>query len=82
VLIGADKPNTLIVAERILKAVASIPEETRISLSHALTLSGGIVGFPDDTDMPEQMVEMAKTALVSAKIMGGNRIKIFEQSEE
>lgn len=76
------KQEALSVAERILDGVSSLPGEMRIQLSYPLTLSGGLAGFPDDAGTPGKLVENAKTALVSAKIMGGNRIKSFERLEE
>lgn len=82
VLVGAAKEDALRVGERIFKSVCGIPEDMHVKLSSPLTLSGGMAGFPDDTDSPGKLVEMAKTALVSAKIMGGNCIKLFEQAEE
>ncbi len=81
-LIGAGKEDAIMVGERIFKSISGIPDEMRIKFSSPLTLSGGMSGFPDDTDSPGKLVEMAKTALVSAKIMGGNCIKLFEQAEE
>ena len=60
----------------------SSPSEINIQLEHPLTLSGGVASFPGDADAPEKLVEMAKTVLVSAKIMGGNRVRSFEHFEE
>ena len=82
VLPDTSKEDTLKVADRILDAVSGLPTEMHIKLSHPSTLSCGIAGFPDDADTPGKLVERAKTALVSAKIMGGNRIKSFEHLEE
>jgi diguanylate cyclase (GGDEF)-like protein len=82
VLPDTSKEDTLRVADRVLDAVSGLPAEMHIQLSHPTTLSCGIAGFPDDADTPGKLVERAKTALVSAKIMGGNRIKSFENLEE
>jgi len=79
---NTDKQSALEVAHRILVAVSGIPAEMKISLSHPLTLSGGVIQFPDDAETPGALVENAKAVLVSAKIMGGNRIKSFEHLEE
>ncbi|MBN1276185.1 MAG: sensor domain-containing diguanylate cyclase [Deltaproteobacteria bacterium] len=70
------------VAERILESISDLPNEMRIHLDHPLSLSGGVAGFPEDADSPGGLVEKAKTALVSAKIMGGNCIKSVEHFEE
>ncbi len=67
---------------RIVDAVSEIPTEIRIKLSYPITLSCGISGYPKDAKDSGELVEKAKTALVSAKIMGGNRIKFFEPLEE
>jgi len=82
VLPDTSKQDSLLVSGRILDAVSGIPVEMRIHLSHPLTLSGGLACFPFDADTPGKLVESAKTALVSAKIMGGNCIKSFDHFEE
>ncbi|MBW2672492.1 MAG: sensor domain-containing diguanylate cyclase [Deltaproteobacteria bacterium] len=79
---NTDKQSALEVAQRILDTISGIPAEMKISLSHPLTLSGGVIQFPDDAATPGALVENAKAVLVSAKIMGGNRIKSFEHLEE
>ena len=82
ILPNTDKHNAIEVARRILDVVSELPSEMKISLSHPLTLSGGVIQFPEDASAPGPLMENAKTVLVSAKIMGGNRIKSFEHLEE
>lgn len=82
ILPNTDKQSAFEVAQRILDAISGIPAEMKIPLSHPLTLSGGVIQFPDDAETPGALVENAKAVLVSAKIMGGNRIKPFEHLEE
>ncbi|WP_459915891.1 sensor domain-containing diguanylate cyclase [Desulfocicer niacini] len=82
ILLQASKSSTLMIANRILGAVENISDEMRLNLDTPITLSGGISGFPLDADTPETLMEKSQTALVSAKIMGGNRIKLFEHMEE
>ena len=82
VLPDTTKQKALKVADRILDAISGLPSEMHIQLSKPLTLSGGIAAFPNDADTPEKLMEQAKTARVSAKIMGGNCIKSFEHLEE
>ncbi len=82
VLVDASKEIALMVAERILAAVSLLPAEMRVDLKHPVSLSGGIAGYPEDAEVPGELVEKANTAIVSAKIMGGNRIKIFDHMEE
>ncbi len=66
------------VAQRILQVAKGIPAEMNIEPAHPLTFSGGVSCFPGDADTPERLVEQAKTALVSSKILGGDRIKRFQ----
>lgn len=82
ILLGTEKKLALNVINRIVDAVSGIPTEIRIKLSHPITLSCGISEYPKDAKDSGELVEKAKTALVSAKIMGGNRIKFFENLEE
>lgn len=82
ILIKSTKDSALMIARRILTAVSNIPEEMRINFKHPITLSGGIACLPDDADAPLSLVEKAQTAMVSAKIMGGNCIKTFDHLEE
>jgi len=82
ILPNTDKKSAIEVAQRILDAISGIPAEMKLPLSHPLTLSGGVIQFPDDAETPGALVENAKAVLVSAKIMGGNRIKSFEHLEE
>ncbi|MCF8109341.1 MAG: sensor domain-containing diguanylate cyclase [Desulfohalobiaceae bacterium] len=81
-LCDADHRETEIVAQRILKSIAGIPEEGLIQREPALTLSGGYCIFPEAGEQPEKLIKKAKTALVSAKILGGNRIKAYQEDEE
>lgn len=82
VLCGTNQQYAINVTNRIVDAVSGISTEMRIKLTHPITFSCGIAEFPNDADTPGELVERAKTALVSVKIMGGNRIKLFEQLEE
>ena len=79
---NTDKQKALEVAHRILNAVSGLPGEMKIPVSHPLTLSGGVIQYPDDATTPGALVENAKAVLVSAKIMGGNSIRSFERLEE
>lgn len=81
ILTGNPKDKGLEIGNRILKAISGIPTEMKIDLLNPLTLSGGISIFPDNTNTPEGIMDKAKTALISAKIMGGNQIKIYEDEE-
>ncbi|MCP4253158.1 MAG: sensor domain-containing diguanylate cyclase [Candidatus Scalindua sp.] len=81
-LLGTEKKNSLNVLNRIIDSISEIPTEIRIKLSYPITLSCGVSEYPKDAKDSGELVEKAKTALVSAKIMGGNRIRFFETFEE
>ncbi len=78
ILLQSSRESAEMIANRILKAVSNLPQEMNIDIDVPVTLSGGIANLPVDADTPETLVEKAQTAMVSAKIMGGNRIKVFE----
>ncbi len=82
ILLQSSKESAQMIANRILKAVENLSDEMRLKLKVPITLSGGIAGFPMDADTPESLVQKAQTAIVSAKIMGGNNIKLFDLMEE
>ena len=77
-LLGTEKKHSLNVLNRIIDSISEIPTEIRIKLSYPITLSCGVSEYPKDAKDSGELVEKAKTALVSAKIMGGNRIRFFE----
>ncbi len=81
-LVNTEKKRSLNVINRIVDAVSEIPTEIRIKLSYPITLSCGISEYPKDAKDSGELVDKAKTALVSAKIMGGNRIRFFNTLEE
>ena len=82
ILLQSSKKSAQMIANRILEAVDHLSDEMHLNLKSPITLSGGIAGFPMDADTPESLVQKAQTAIVSAKIMGGNAIKLFEHMEE
>ena len=82
ILLQSSKESTSMIADRILKSVSNMAREMNIDLEVPVTLSGGIASLPMDADTPDTLVEKAHTAMVSAKIMGGNRVKSFNTLEE
>lgn len=82
ILLQSSKESAQMIADRILKAVSNLAREMNIDFEVPVTLSGGIATLPVDADTPDALVEKAHTAMVSAKIMGGNRVKIFDTLEE
>ncbi len=82
ILIKSSKESTVMIGDRILKSVSNMPREMNINFAVPVTLSGGIASIPTDADTPNSLVEKAHTALISAKIMGGNNIRGFDTLEE
>jgi diguanylate cyclase (GGDEF)-like protein len=82
ILPDVDKKGALKIAKRVQRAVSDLSSGMPMELSDTLTLSGGLAGFPEDADNPEKLIANAKTALVSAKILGSNHIKCFKHIEE
>jgi len=82
ILVGAPQENTLMVANRILESVFAIASEMKLDISTPVTMSAGCTIFPIDAEDPVTLVEKAKTALMSAKIMGGNRIVMYQSIED
>jgi diguanylate cyclase (GGDEF)-like protein len=80
ILPDIDKKSALKIAKRVQEAVSDLSSD--IELLDTLTLSGGLAEFPGDSDSPEKLIANAKMALVSAKILGSNHIKYFENIEE
>lgn len=70
-----------LVAERILKAVATISFDIDGS-SVSTTASIGIAGFPECTADPAKVLDMADMALYRSKREGRNRISCHEQGPE
>jgi len=54
----------------------------KLDISAPVTMSAGCTIFPNDAEEPVTLVEKAKTALMSAKIMGGNRIVMYQSIED
>ncbi|MBF0468969.1 MAG: diguanylate cyclase [Desulfamplus sp.] len=82
ILIQSSKESAMMIANRILQTVSNMSREMNIDLEVPVTLSGGIASLPIDADTPDTLVEKARIAMVSAKIMGGNNIKEFDTLEE
>ena len=82
ILVQSAKESALIIAQRILNSMKQLTTELRLELDQPVSLSGGIAGFPTDADTADELVRKAQTAIVSAKIMGGNTVKLFDHMEE
>jgi diguanylate cyclase (GGDEF)-like protein len=69
-ILVAPGPDGLVVAERIVRGIASLPaiEEAAVSVS------AGLATFPLDARSPEDLVAMAGKALLAAREAGGGRV--------
>ncbi len=80
ILPGTPKYNALILAERIRHKI----EYMNLSFEGEkvdVTVAGGVVTFPLDTDIETEMVECADRALYRAKSQGRNQIVLFSEDK-
>lgn len=82
VLPGAAKQDALRIANRIAESISDTADAIHVHLTESLVMSGGVATYPEDADSPGTLVEKAKVALLSAKIMGGNRVMPYRRQEE
>lgn len=82
ILPQTSKNHALLLTEKILGSIRTILEDMHIAPGKELSLSGGISFYPLDAESPQDLLEKAKTALISAKIQGGNRVQSYEYPEE
>jgi diguanylate cyclase (GGDEF)-like protein len=80
-LLDAELPQAMIAAERIRAEVErfefSIVKRGLADKKHRITISIGISSFPDDSNDPIELVEMADSALYRAKHEGRNRVRAY-----
>ncbi len=86
-LLDADCAQGLIAAERVRAAVEqyTFPAATRPDVNgeaptHHITISIGVAEFPRDARDPIELVELADSALYSAKRNGRNRVCAYQSS--
>ena len=70
-------PEAFRFVERLRKRVAKKPVRIDGDIKICATLSGGISCYPDDTQSPEKLIEMADKAMYAAKKRGKNKILQF-----
>ncbi len=79
VLPGTSKKESILVAERIRRAIENHPFPGETGLPHhRLTASVGVASFPDDGDTATGLINAADIALYQAKSEGRNRILFYE----
>lgn len=80
-LLDADLAQALVAAERIRSEVErfefSIVKKGDPGKKHRITISIGISSFPQDSNDPIELVEMADSALYRAKHEGRNRVRAY-----
>lgn len=85
-LLDADLPQAIVAAERIRIAIEeydfSVIKKGKPSATHNITISIGISSFPDDSDDPIELVEMADSALYRAKSLGRNKVCAYRELSE
>lgn len=87
-LLDADMSQGLVAAERVRSCIEKYPfTVTRSNFSdaprtHHITISIGIVSYPDDSRDPIELVEMADSALYRAKRNGRNRVCAYRHPSE
>ena len=80
-LLDAELPQAMIAAERIRSEVErfefSIVKKDSPGQKHKITISIGISSFPEDSNDPIELVEMADSALYRAKSEGRNCVRAY-----
>ena len=69
-ILVAPGPDGLIVAERVVRAVAALAPLD----GHKVSVSAGIAGFPYEGRTPEELLAVAEKALDVAREAGGDRV--------
>ncbi len=82
-LLDAEPAQGIVAAERfraeIEKHDFSVIKKGKFSEAHHVTISIGMASFPDDSNDPIELIEMADSALYRAKREGRNRICTYKE---
>ncbi len=77
-LLDAELPQGLVAAERIREIIENQPfsviKQGKVSGIHHITISLGVSMYPNDSEDPIELVEMADSALYRAKRHGRNKV--------
>lgn len=83
-LLDAELAQGIVAAERIRAEIEarnfSVVRQGKMSDAHRVTISIGVAAFPDDSQDPIELVEMADSALYRAKREGRNRVCVYQES--
>lgn len=82
-LLDAEPAQGIVAAERIRSEIENqeftVIKKGKFSETHHLTISIGVASFPDDSNDPIELIEMADSALYRAKDEGRNRICTYKK---
>ncbi|MCD4785687.1 MAG: sensor domain-containing diguanylate cyclase [Candidatus Eremiobacteraeota bacterium] len=78
IMIGTDRIQAVLVAERIRQAVEEYEYVLGSNIVH-ITISGGVASFPDDAATKKELVDKADTSMYEAKRKGRNKICFASQ---
>lgn len=85
-LLDAHLSQAIVAAERIRKIIENQPfsviKQGKPSGIHHITMSIGIAHYPDDSEDPIELVEMADSALYRAKRIGRNQVCAYRDLSE
>jgi len=69
-ILVAPGPDVMVVAKRLVKKIAGLPQIH----GKALSVSAGLAAYPTDGRTPEELIDAAEKALREARDGGGNRV--------
>jgi hypothetical protein len=72
--------NALLLSERIRETIHKKVIKLK-NTSFQISISGGVAGFPTDTTKPEDLLNLADSALYRAKGAGKNSISLFKEDQ-
>ncbi len=77
---NTDKINALLITERISEIIKEKIIKTE-NKKCRITVSGGVAGYPIDTDKAKNLLNLADSALYRAKGAGKNNISLFKEDK-
>ncbi len=77
ILPEATSGDSMVVANRLMKAVAKHTFETKLGIPCSLTVSVGVVTYPEHGSSAVELVERVDDAMYQAKRLGKNRVQLY-----